>query len=98
MSVIRFNVLSDKTFPHGCYRTLVEYKGSSFLGISVVCGGIFTFRLFRVFDSLEKCSETELFALKSVKPYTLYLFLALISTPQSFLNYTLSDIIAVVKQ
>ena len=26
MFTIRFNVLNDKAFPHGCYRTLVEYK------------------------------------------------------------------------
>ncbi len=54
MSAIRYKVLNDRAFPHGCYRTLVEYKGSGFLGISVVCGGIFAFRLFRVLDSLEK--------------------------------------------
>ena len=41
MSAIRFNVLNDKAFPHGCYRTLVEYKGSVFLGISVICTEIF---------------------------------------------------------
>ncbi len=54
MSAIRYNVLNDRIFPYGCYRTLVEYKGSNSLGISVVCGGIFAFRLFRVLDSLEK--------------------------------------------
>lgn len=43
MSAIRFNVLNDRAFPHGCYRTLVEYKGSGFHGISVVCGGFFAF-------------------------------------------------------
>ena len=43
MSAIRFNVLNDRAFPHGCYRTLVECKGSGFLGISVACGGIFAF-------------------------------------------------------
>ena len=43
MSAIRFNVLIDRVFPHGCYRTLAEYKGSGFLGISVACGGIFAF-------------------------------------------------------
>ncbi len=37
MSAIRYNVLNDSGFPHGCYRTLAEYKGSGFLGISVVC-------------------------------------------------------------
>lgn len=36
MSAIRYNVLNDRVFPHGCYRTHVEYKGSGFLGISVV--------------------------------------------------------------
>ncbi|EYA67388.1 hypothetical protein M139_1191 [Bacteroides fragilis str. S23L24] len=50
MSAIRFNVLNDRAFPHGCYRTLVECKGSGFLGISVACGGI----LRSVLDSLEK--------------------------------------------
>ena len=41
MSAIRFNVLTDSEFPHGCYRTLAEYKDRDFLGISAVCGGIF---------------------------------------------------------
>ena len=41
MSAIRYNVLSYRTFPQVCYRMLVEYKGSGFLGISVVCGVIF---------------------------------------------------------
>ena len=35
------SLLNDRAFPQVCYRTLVEYKGSGFLGISVVCGGIF---------------------------------------------------------
>ena len=48
------NVLSGRAFPQVCYRTLVEYKGSGFLGISVVCSGIFALRLFRVLDSFEK--------------------------------------------
>ena len=43
MSAIRYKVLNDRTFPQVCYRTLVEYKGSGFLGISVACGGIFAF-------------------------------------------------------
>lgn len=47
MSTIRYNVLNDRAFPHGCYKTLAEYKGSVFLGISVVCSGIFALRLFR---------------------------------------------------
>ncbi len=38
MSAIRFNVLDDRAFPQVCYRTLVEYKGSAFLGISAVYG------------------------------------------------------------
>ena len=46
----------------------------------------------------KKCSESDLFAWKSVKLYALYLFLALIITPQSSLYYTLSDIIAVAKR
>ena len=54
MSYIRYNVLSGRAFPQVCYRTLVEYKGSGFLGISVVCSGIFALRLFRVLDSFEK--------------------------------------------
>lgn len=41
MSAIRYNVLSDRIFPQVCYRTLVEYKGSGFLGISVACGVVF---------------------------------------------------------
>lgn len=41
MSVISFNVLNDRAFPYGCYRTLVEYKDNAFLGISAVCGRIF---------------------------------------------------------
>jgi len=36
ISVIRYNVLNDRVFPHGCYRTLVEYKCSSFLEIFAV--------------------------------------------------------------
>ena len=54
MSAIRFNVLTDSEFPHGCYRTLAEYKGSVFLVISAVCSEIFVLRLFGVLDSLEK--------------------------------------------
>lgn len=44
MSAIRFNVLIDRVFPLVCYRTLVEYKGSGFLGISVACGVFFIFQ------------------------------------------------------
>ena len=36
-------MLSDRAFPQVCYRTLVEYKGSGFLGIYVTCGGFFAF-------------------------------------------------------
>ena len=43
MAAIRYNVLYDRAFPHGCYRTLVKHKGSVFLGISVVCGGFLCF-------------------------------------------------------
>ena len=57
MSAIRYNVLNDSGFPHGCYRTLVECKGSVFLGISAVCGGIFL-----IF--LEKCAGIGDFRLK----------------------------------
>lgn len=46
----------------------------------------------------KKCNESDLFAWKSVKPYALYLFLALILTPQSSLYYTHTDIISVAKQ
>lgn len=63
MSAIRYSVLNDRVFPHGCYRTLIEYKGSVFLGISVICGGIFALQsLIR----WKKCCELELFAWKSV--------------------------------
>ena len=41
MSAIRYKVLNDRAFPQLCYRMLVEYKGSGFLGISVVCGMFF---------------------------------------------------------
>lgn len=40
MSTISFKALTNRAFPHGCYRTLAEYKGSAFLGISAVYGGI----------------------------------------------------------
>ena len=63
MSAIRYKVLNDRAFPHGCYRTLVECKGNVFLGISVICGGIFALQsLIR----WKKCCELELFAWKSV--------------------------------
>lgn len=41
MSAIRYKVLTDRAFLQVCYRTLVEYKGSGFLGISVGCSGNF---------------------------------------------------------
>lgn len=41
MSAIRYKVLTDRAFSQVCYRTLVEYKGSGFLGISVVCDVFF---------------------------------------------------------
>lgn len=41
MSVIRYKVLSDRAFPQVCYRTLVECKGSGFLGISVGLRDVF---------------------------------------------------------
>ena len=44
MSAIRYKVLNDRAFPQVCYRTLVECKGSGFLGISVVCGVFFIFQ------------------------------------------------------
>ena len=56
MSAIRFNVLTDREFPHGCYRTLDECKGNAFLGISAVCDGIFLI-------CLEKCTDTGEFRL-----------------------------------
>ena len=57
------NVLNDRAFPHGCYRTLVECKGNVFLGISVICGGIFALQSL---TRWKKCCELELFARKSV--------------------------------
>ena len=47
---------------------------------------------------LEKCNKSVLFAQKSVKLYALYLFLALILMSQSSLDYTLSNIIAIINQ
>lgn len=59
MSAIRYNVLNDREFPHGCYRTLDECKSSDFLGISAVCGGIFLICLEKGADignfRLKKC-------------------------------------------
>ncbi|KDS35982.1 hypothetical protein M090_0151 [Parabacteroides distasonis str. 3776 Po2 i] len=42
----------------------------------------------------KKCNRSDSFAWKSVKLYALYLFLALILTLQSSLNYTHTDIIS----
>lgn len=36
ISAIRYNALSDRVFPHGCYRMFVESKDCGFLGISLV--------------------------------------------------------------
>ena len=44
MSAIRYKVLNDRAFPQVCYRTLAEYKGGGFIGISVVCGMVFIFQ------------------------------------------------------
>ncbi len=43
MSAIRYKVLNDRVFPQVCYITLVECKGSGFLGISVGLGVGFYF-------------------------------------------------------
>ena len=59
MSYIRYKVLDDRAFPQICYRTLVEYKGSGFLGISVVCGVFFIFQ--KVFDGRKSVIESENF-------------------------------------
>lgn len=54
MFTIRFNVLNGRVFPHRCYRTLTECKGSGFLGISVCYIGIYTLEyLIR----LKKCNK-----------------------------------------
>lgn len=116
MSAIRYNVLSDRAFPQVCYRTLVECKGSGFLGISVVCTEILHENIWlawinvvihdlfvwKVFSfgrySLEKVQQIWIIRLEKCRTIALYLFLALVLTSQSSLNYTLSDIIAVVKQ
>lgn len=61
MFAIRYNVLSDRVFPQVCYRTLVKYKGSVFLGIFVICGGNFivfsAIRLEKCVLSYDICSE-----------------------------------------
>ena len=65
MSVISFNVLNDRAFPYGCYRTLVEYKGSGFLGISVVCGVFFIFQ--KVLDDRKSVIKPENFCLRLIR-------------------------------
>ena len=59
MSAIRYKVLNDRAFPQVCYRTLVEYKGSGFLGISVVCGVFFIFQ--KVLDDRKSVIKPENF-------------------------------------
>ena len=66
MSAIRYKVLNDRTFPQVCYRTLVEYKGSGFLGISVVCGVFFIFQ--KVLDDRKSVIKPD----KCCKTYMLY--------------------------
>ena len=61
MSTISFNVLTDGSFPQVCYRTLVECKGSGFLGISVVCGVVFISK--RVLNNRKSVIETENFCM-----------------------------------
>jgi hypothetical protein len=65
MSAIRYNVLSDRAFPQVCYRTLVEYKGSGFLGISVVCGVFFIFQ--KVLDDRKSVIKPENFCLRLIR-------------------------------
>ena len=59
MSAIRYKVLNDRAFPQACYRLLVEYKGSGFLGISVVCGVFFIFQ--KVLDDRKSVIKPENF-------------------------------------
>lgn len=54
VSAIRYKVLNDRVFPQICYRTLVEYKGSDFLGISVGYIGIY---ILEYLIRLKKCSK-----------------------------------------
>ena len=65
MSAIRYKVLSDRVFPQVCYRTLVEYKGSGFLGISVVCGVFFIFQ--KVLDDRKSVIKPENFCLRLIR-------------------------------
>lgn len=50
----QIQVLNDRVFPQICYRTLVEYKGSDFLGISVGYIGIY---ILEYLIRLKKCSK-----------------------------------------
>lgn len=59
ISAIRYKVLNDGAFPQVCYRTLVEYKGSGFLGISVVCDVFFIFQ--KVLDGRKSVIKPENF-------------------------------------
>ncbi len=59
MSAIRYKVLNDRAFPQVCYRTLVECKGSGFLGISAVCGVFFLLK--RLIYSRKTVVESENF-------------------------------------
>lgn len=65
MSAIRYNVLSDRIFTQVCYRTLVEYKGSGFLGISVVCVVVFVSK--RVLNSRKLVIELGNFCVAAKK-------------------------------
>lgn len=53
MSAIRYKVLTDRAFSQVCYRTLVEYKGSGFLGN--FCG-LRQFFVRKYVIGLKKCS------------------------------------------
>ena len=92
-------------------QNVVEYRGSGFLWISVVCGIVFIFQ--KVLDSrklviepenfclrlirLKKCREMGDIRLGKCKNICVVLVLALILTTQAFLNYTLSNIIVLSK-
>ena len=66
MSAIRFNVLNDRAFPHGCYRTLAEYKVVFFLEFLRFAVEFLRSDYFGNLIHWKKCSETELIAWKSV--------------------------------
>lgn len=65
MFAIRYNMLSDRAFPQVCYRTLVEYKGSGFLRISMVCGMFFLFQ--KVLNCRKSVIELENFCIHSIR-------------------------------